>query len=171
MVKKIKKKTKTIDPWTKKEVVEEKKEKSKETDLTEYEDQNKLGISYLEKLQLNLLFSLGSPWKVKHNLIERSIGVLNMIEIDLKKLHDPKWIQIYERFSRNIHNELEKLDDVWQDLNTKSASKDQLKAFQNIEIFMKFLSTLDEVLKEGLYSDDLIRMFIEFLKEEGLFLE
>ena len=60
-------------------------------------------------IPLNIV-TLKIPWKVKHDILERAIAILNMIETDKKKLNDPTWIMIYHRFSNSIQRELEKID-------------------------------------------------------------
>lgn len=134
-------------------------------------DIEKPEISYLQKLRLNLVVSLGSPWRVKYDLIERNIAILNLIETDPKKLHDSRWIYVYDKISATTQRELEKLDKVWKDMSTKRSSQDQLRAFQNIEIFIEFLTEVGADVESEDYADDLIHKFIMFLKKKDLYID
>lgn len=134
--------------------------------------------SYLDKLRLNLVVSLGSPFRVKYDLVERALSILRLIENDKSKLHSPGWILIYKGFWNSVQRELEKLDPVWKDLQTKRSSQDQLKAFTNIEIFIEYhtylsnyLKGLDDLSNGQLDDDVLIGVFIEFMKEKDMFIE
>ena len=155
-----------IDPFSRKPV-------NLDGDILEPEprDLDKPEISYLQKLRLNLVVSLGSPWRVKYDLIERNIAILNMIETDKSKLHDSRWVYVYDKISATTQRELEKLDKVWKDMSTKRSSQDQLRAFQNIEIFIEFLSEAGSDIDNEEYADDLIHKFIMFLKKKDLYLE
>ena len=125
----------------------------------------------LDKLRLNLVVALGSPFRVKYDLIERALAILHMIEQDKAKLHDTQWIYIYRGFWNSAQRELEKIDTVWKDLKTKRSSQDQLKAFSNIEIFIEFLTALKELMNGNQFETNvLIKLFIDFLKEKGLFI-
>ncbi len=127
--------------------------------------------TYLDKLRLNVVVGLGSPFRVKYDLIERALAILRMIEEDKEKIHAPGWILIYGRFWNSVQRELEKIDTVWKDLKTKRSSQDQMKAFSNIEIFIEFLTALKELMNgEQFETNVLIKLFIDFLKEKGLFI-
>ena len=157
-----------IDPFTRTKVLElhegEIMDRMKERELAAAES------TYLDKLRLNLVVALGSPFRVKYDLVERGLAILHMIEKDKEKLHDVRWIYTYKDFWNSTQRELEKLDKVWKDLQTKRSSHEQLRAFTNIEIFIDFLSNLD--LSNGKYTDndDLLREFIEFLKDKEMFI-
>lgn len=165
MSKPIKKKKRIIDPFA----TEAKIDKitiPEERELSE----GISDISYLEQLKLNLVMTLGSPWRAKYDLIERQIAILNMIEKNKDMIFDSKFLYVYERMVGNIHNQLEKLDKVWKDLNTKRSSQEQLRAFQNMEMFLEFLQVLGSKDGNG-HADEYVREFIEFLKTKNLFIE
>lgn len=164
-----------IDPFTRLKIPE-----NSETNLaSEMKDRELVGAeaSYLDKLRLNLVVALGSPFRVKYDLVERGLAILNLIEADKEKLHDARWIYVYKDFWNSVQRELEKLDTVWKDLQTKRSSRDQMKAFGNIETFIEFLNILSDSLRQlddlsngALDADIMIGQFIDFLKEKDMFI-
>lgn len=120
-------------------------------------------ISPLERLKLNLMEKFGDPMRVKYDLVERNIAILNGIEQNPEALQDPDFLRIYVGASRVIFGELDKLDDKWDRLSSKRVTQDQLQAFANIELFIDFITEqFDD-------SEFVIRAFIEFLQDKGMF--
>lgn len=134
------------------------------------------GESYLSPYRTNFVNLLGNPWKAKLELTDRGIAVLDMIEKNPKLLFDPKWMGIYDRMYKTTQDQIEKLSTVWSDLQNKESNKETLKAFQNFEVQIEFLTHItngpSNVLLDALQnkeSEVLIKFFLDFLKEKGLF--
>lgn len=165
-----------VDPFSKKEIdIKTGKPVDGEIDI-DIVNFPQDGESYLAPYRTNFVNILGNPWKAKHDLTDRGIAILDMIEKNAKLLFDHKWMGIYERIYKTTQDQLEKLSSVWKDLQNKESSKETLKAFQNFEVSIEFLSQItngeSDVLLNALKnkeSEVLIKHFLDFLKEKGLF--
>ena len=121
------------------------------------------GLTQLDRLRLNLMERLGDPMRVKYDLVERNIAILNGIENTPDALNDPEFLRLYVGASKVIFGELDKLDEKWDKLSTRRTTNDQLRAFANIELFIEFITE---------YFDDsefVIRQFVEFLQSKNMF--
>tara|TARA_R100000479_G_scaffold56829_2_gene26995 strand:+ start:327 stop:800 length:474 start_codon:yes stop_codon:yes gene_type:complete len=120
-------------------------------------------LTQLDRLRLNLMERLGDPMRVKYDLVERNIAILNGIENTPDALTDPEFLRLYVGASKVIFTELDKLDEKWDKLSTRRTTNDQLKAFANIELFIEFIT---EYLDD---SEFIIRQFVEFLESKNMF--